>query len=102
MFAKYYEIPFTRYTLPNGKTSNYMFQTTRSDVYDKAKSILSTGTYKFEIEILTTGEVSATIHNKETEVDVAIAVELNVPELAEAIEQMIINFDVDKDDSKEE
>ena len=65
-----YEIPFTRYLLPNGAKTPTTFKSTGKTARI-AKALVGFGLL-FECEILTTGEVSLTVHDPEIEEDISI------------------------------
>ena len=53
------EIPFTQYLRPRGKQVE-VFIERPAEIYQKAQAIINRG-YRFEIEVLLTGQVSMTI-----------------------------------------
>lgn len=59
MQTREYGVLFIEYVLPNGKTKDRVFETTQ-EVYEKAVDIRKAG-FRFEMEILRNGMVSATI-----------------------------------------
>ena len=95
-----YEIPFTQYILPNGKRKQIVFNTKDETVKNKSDDLIKKD-YRFEIEILRTGQISATIHNIKSGCDVAICVVSNDMGLTASINKMILEFDPSKDDSIE-
>ena len=84
-------IPFTQYMLPNGTPKRIEIDRPPG-IEAKADSILATGKYRFEAEVLTTGEVSLTTFNLETEENDAIEVCTNSPKVLDAVDKMISNF----------
>lgn len=82
-------IPFTQFVAPHGRQKTVFIQV-RPDVADKAHSLIARG-LSFECEVLSTGEVSATITDPE-EGDLDIVVVPNGPGVREAIERMIEEF----------
>ena len=82
-------IPFTQYLRPNGLKVP-MSINCRANVEEKAQRIIKNG-YRFECEVLTTGEVSLTITNDE-DGDVAIKVVLNSLSVPIAVESLIAEF----------
>lgn len=92
---------FTQYVLPNGRCHNVSFEV--DDVAcSKARQIHEAG-YKFECEILTTGDFSATIVDPRQEEDVAIKIaRAPLTELSrrEAIQMLIMNFAIPTADPK--
>lgn len=85
-------IPFTQYLLPNGRRINVEFTGATQESFDKAQLIME-ATFRFEIEVLNNGMVSATIsdHND----DYAQVICANGPEIDDAINKMIIDFDIE-------
>lgn len=83
-------ITFTQYILPRGDR-RYTEIELEKEVEEKAKSLIEKG-YRFEIEILRTGQVSATIVHPSDEYDAAITVCQNGPEVPVAITKMIREF----------
>ena len=63
-------IPFTQYLRPNGRAVDIYFQVP-DHVFLKAEQLIADG-FKFEAEVLTTGEVSLTVSDGEKD----IAIEL--------------------------
>jgi len=82
------KIPFTQYILPDGRK-----KATECDVpqgiAEMANAILAQGHYRFECEILTTGEVSLTTFDTENEIDIAIEICPNGPQVPRAVANMI-------------
>lgn len=85
-------IRFTEYVLPRGEKRD-MHVKRPFAITQKAKHILGLG-YKFEAEILTTGQVSLTIAGKNT--DVGIVICRNGPEVLDAVDRLIMEFDETK------
>lgn len=85
------DIPFTQYLRPGTSfTGCKPVAIDRPDhVADKAKQIIAAG-YRFECEILTTGEVSLTITDDEA--DHAIEVVPNGPGMGEAVDRLVLGF----------
>ena len=84
-------VPFTQYILPYGRKERILFPATQ-EMADKAKLILDAG-YVFEIEILRTGIISATITDPITECDVAIVLASNDETAPLKIKKMIMDFE---------
>jgi hypothetical protein len=84
-------IPFTQYLLPDGRTRPTAFDAP-DDVAARARAIIAAG-HRFECEVLTTGEVSLTIHDVENGEDLAIEVVPNGPEVPEAVVRLVESFD---------
>jgi hypothetical protein len=83
-------IPFTKYTLPNGQKSQ-IYLPGSPEVKQKADAIMAEG-YVFEIEILRTGEVSATIMDPIQEMDADIIIADNDQHLPRKVCAMIMRF----------
>ncbi len=82
-------IPFTQYLLPNGrKIETGIFRP--DEIYEKAMDIIDAG-FRFEAEILRTGEVSITITDND-DVDVDIEVVENGPDVLLAVDQLVNRF----------
>jgi len=83
-------IPFIQYLRPDGRKI-YAEISRPEEVELKAGQIMAAG-FRFEVEILTTGQVSMTITNDE---DGDVATEIipcNGPEVPEAVDRMIMNW----------
>jgi hypothetical protein len=85
------EIPFTQYVAPTGRAKPTSIEVA-NDVADKADVIIARG-LTFEVEILSNGQVSATITDPER-CDMDIVVVPNGPGVREAIEAMIRRFHI--------
>ena len=83
-------VPFTQYLLPDGRTKKVWIERPE-DICRKAKDIIDAG-HRFEIEVLTTGHVSATIHHIEDEEDIDIVVVENGPAVPVEIDRMVKRF----------
>ena len=84
------KIRFTQYLRPHGGRET--IYTERPDhIVAMADDIIKRG-YVFEVETLTTGEVSLTIADPAEGIDVAIRVVPNGPQVPEAIDDMISRF----------
>lgn len=86
------EIPFTQYLLPDGRKRETGIDRP-DEVAAKAQRIIDAG-HRFEAEVLTTGDVSLTIHNIADEEDVAIKVVPNGPGVGEAVDELVKSFEV--------
>lgn len=84
-------VRFTHYVRPHGYRTSRILNFS-DDVAEKAKQIQYKG-FDLTIEVLSTGEISATIEAKDR--DVAIVISLNDYRLHAAIEKMIMDFDLD-------
>lgn len=80
-------IPFTQYLLPDGRTRTVEVDRP-TPVELAAEKIIAAG-WKFESEILTTGEVSLTVHDPVNEVDVAGEIVPNGPGIGEAVDRLV-------------
>lgn len=87
-----YEVEFTQFLRPNGRKKP-VFMPTSKTAADKAEEIKSAG-YKFEVEVLTTGHVSATIADPIKEEDLAIVLVPNGTGLSESVSKMILDFTI--------
>ena len=89
-------IMFTQYLLPYGRRQTICIDRPER-IAAKADTIRKAG-YRFEVEILTTGEVSLTIVGKpldediDEELDVAIRIVENGPCIVSAIDEMVSAF----------
>lgn len=83
-------VPFTQYLLPDGRKAPVLFETDKEHSA-KGAAIRAAG-FEFEIEMLTTGAVSATIVDPISEEDVDIVVASNGPTSSAAINAMIDRF----------
>lgn len=82
------EIPFTQYLRPDGRKVDVSIEVS-DEVGTKAHAIIAAG-YRFECEILTTGQVSVTITDDEA--DHAIEIVMNGPDIPVTVERLIMNF----------
>lgn len=87
-------IPFTQYMLPNGEKREVGVPRP-PDIEKLAKELIDAG-YRFESEILTTGEVSLTCVGEESDdegiigdVDLYIEISLNGPMIRDAIDKLV-------------
>ena len=78
---------FTQYILPHGRKTLQYFECD-DEILKKYEFIKKKG-MRFEVEILTNGEVSLTIFNVETEVDEFIELCSNGPVVREAISRLV-------------
>jgi len=81
-------IPFTQYLLPNGRQRPVEIEVD-SATAAVAHKILALGRYRFECEMLRTGEVSLTTFDTKEEVNIVIEVCPNGSEVPEAVNKMI-------------
>lgn len=80
-------IPFTQYLRPDGK-KQLIFIDRPDEIATVAKHVTDKG-FRFEAEVLTTGHVSLTVFDPEDEVDIAIKVVPNGPEVVEAVDELV-------------
>lgn len=85
-------IEFTQFFLPNGRREQVTTEVS-DDLRDKVDQILENG-FRFEIEVLRTGHVSATINDPIGERDAAFSITTNGPEVQAGIEKMIREFNI--------
>lgn len=90
-----YKIPFTQYMRPNGRPVPVLHITHRADVFDKAGKITAEG-FSFEIETLTTGEVSATIGDEHGDYAHIVCANTSEAHVRDRIGDMIMNFDIER------
>lgn len=83
-------IPFTQFLLPDGRKREMTIEVV-PEVAEMASNLIADG-YKFEIEILTNGMVSASVEKPESHEDdpqtLAMKIMPNGPGMQEAIEEM--------------
>ncbi len=82
-------IPFTQYLMPDGRKRPMFFDTT-PELYADAKQVIDKG-YRFEAEILSTGEVSLTVYDPWEEEDIAIELCFNGPGIDYAVAKLVKN-----------
>jgi hypothetical protein len=83
-------LTFTQYLRPDGRQQPVSIDVPQN-VYDAAAVLQSRG-LRFECEMLTTGEVSLTIHDPIKEQDVDSRVVPNGPGVPGAVHDLILNF----------
>ena len=84
------KISFTQYLMPDGRQKEVFFQV-KEEYDDKVNTLLEAGV-AFEVEMLSTGEVSLTIEYEDPdEGNVTLAHEIcsNGPEVTDAVETLI-------------
>ena len=79
------DIPFTQYLRPNGRAVDIYFQAP-DHVFLKAEQLIADG-FKFEVEVLTTGEISLTVSDGEE--DIAIELFPNGPGIEKHVEALV-------------
>ncbi|MDW9726340.1 hypothetical protein GOB91_29265 [Sinorhizobium meliloti] len=82
------EIPFTQYLMPDGRKAPVRINRP-DEISDKAEKIIEAG-YRFECEVLTTGQISLTIAGKDGDEDIEVVP--NGPEVPVAVDRMITRF----------
>ena len=87
------DIEFTQFLLPHGRSQTVRIERSQ-EIAEKARAIITAG-FRFECEMLTDYRtISLTISNDER--DHAIKVVPNGPQVPEAIDRMVMDFDLDK------
>lgn len=81
------EIPFTQFMLPNGRRESTSIARPAA-IADVAQRLIDSG-HEFHVEMLTTGEISITCFNVADEVDIAIEVCPNGPEVPLAVDLVV-------------
>lgn len=84
-------IRFTQYMLPDGRPEAIAIDRPIV-VADKADQIRDAG-FRLEAEVLTTGQVHMTVTSDEA--DVASVICSNGPEVLDAVDSMILGFDIE-------
>ena len=84
------DIEFTQYLAPTGRKASVRIDRPEP-VHAKAQEIAGKG-FRFEVEILSTGDVSLTIADDDG--DHAIEVVPNGPEVPAAVDRMILGFQI--------
>lgn len=87
-------IHFIQYLRPDGRRSPVTINRPET-IVKKADFILSHG-FRFECEVLTTNQVSFTIFDPETDLDAAIRICDNGPDVPSVVDALILAFDVAK------
>ena len=81
-------IPVTQYLLPDGRQREGSMSCPDEATAAKAYALIESG-FRFEAEILTTGQASLTVHDPESGEDVAIVLCANGPGVIRAMGQLI-------------
>jgi len=81
------EVPFTQYLRPNGSRRPISINRP-TEMYLKAMRLIEAG-YRFEVEVLTTGQVSLTCVDPEDSGDIAIEVCANNSEVSDKVDAVI-------------
>jgi hypothetical protein len=79
-------IPFTQYMLPNGRKVDVSIERP-SDIAAAAADIINRG-YRFECEMLTTGDVSLTIADDDGDLDIEVVP--NGKDVPAAVDRLIL------------
>ncbi len=88
------KIPFTQYLLPDGRRQATSIEMDDS-ISNAADALIKKG-YRFECEILTTGDISITCVDPKDTGDIAIAICENGPEVPATVEKVVrqaVEFD---------
>jgi len=81
-------IDFTQYLMPNGRRKTVSIERP-TEVYQKAKALMLAG-YRFEIEVLSTGEIHMDCsHGADDEGPVAVEVCANGPDVPIAVDRLV-------------
>jgi hypothetical protein len=86
------EVLFTQFVRPDGHPREVSIDRPQ-EVADKAKEIEDRG-YCLESEVLMSGQVSLTIFDPDDERDLAIELVPNGPEVPEAVDKLIMEFEL--------
>ena len=81
-------IEFIQFLRPHGRRSKQKIE--RPQEVEARAELLKEKGYEFHAEMLTTGQVSLTVFDPETEADVAIEVIPNGPEVLDAVDRLIM------------
>ena len=84
------EIPFTEYVKPNGRKRETIIVRSMA-VCDKANDIMAAG-YDFEVELLTTGDVSLTITNEDGDADIEVVENAPGGVVGNAVDRLVRRF----------
>lgn len=88
------KIPFTQYMLPHGHKSETSIEMDDA-IFDAAAKLIEKG-YRFECEILTTGDISITCVDPEDSGDIAIEICPNGPDVIATVAKVVkqaVEFD---------
>lgn len=80
-------IPFTQYLLPDGRKKSVSIERP-DEIETRARRLIDAG-YRFECEVLTTGDISLTVVDPYDEGDIAIEVVSNGPEVPVAVDRLV-------------
>lgn len=80
-------IPFTQYLMPDGRKRETSIDR-GDDVERMAHEIIDKG-YRFEIEMLQTGQISMTVSDPEEEEDVACEICNNGPDVPPTVDRLV-------------
>lgn len=82
-------IPFVQFMLPNGRQEPTSLPVDDPSTGKLASEILMTKRYRFECEVLRTGQVSVTCADSQEQEDIAIEVCRNGPAVTAAVSKMV-------------
>lgn len=86
-------IEFTQYLMPDGRQKKIRIDRPQA-IETKAREIVARG-FRFEAEMLTTGEISLTISDGECDLDIEVID--NGPEIPCAVDRMVERFDASRE-----
>ncbi len=86
-------IEFTQYLMPDGAQKKIHIARPEA-IETKAREIMSKG-FRFEAEMLTTGEISLTISDGEEDLDIEVV--SNGPDVPVAVDRMVERFHTDRE-----
>lgn len=81
------DIPFTQFMLPDGRRVETSISRPTA-IGDTAQRLIESG-HEFQVEMLTTGEISVTCFNVADEQDIAIEICPNGPEVPLAVDKVV-------------
>lgn len=83
------KIPFIQFMLPDGRQEETILTAESPSTAKMASEILMTKRYRFECEVLRTGQVSVTCADRQEEEDIAIEICQNGPAVPVAVSKMV-------------
>lgn len=81
-------VPFRQYLRPDGRQKDIEISRP-DDIHGLAEKVLESGRYRFEAEVLMTGQVSVTCFDTKDEVDIAIEICANGPDVPDRVDTLI-------------
>lgn len=84
------EIPFTQYLMPDGRQRETSIVRSMA-VCEKATDIIGAG-YSFEVEMLSTGDVSLTITDDDGDADIEVVKNAPGGVVGEAVDRLVRRF----------